>query len=127
MTVTWTDTGLAFVLKTEGKLDVTRSNPEKEIEMTDQTNDPLDALADAEANEARLKQICDDILHRAMQDCVDQGASVPMILDRQFTLAGGQATSTIGKDRAAAAQRLMADNIEAGLFDQVIGPKRHLT
>lgn len=89
--------------------------------MTDDPNDALDAMAYKETDEDQLREICDDILYKAMQECTDQGVSVPMILDRQFTMAGAQAVANVGKARAAAALRLMADNIEAGLFDQAIG------
>ena len=86
--------------------------------MNDDHDDDLD-----DAEEARLKDMCDDILHAAMQRCVEQGASIPMVLDRMFTAATAQAVANVGRARAVAALRLMADNVEAGALDSVIAKK----
>nr|WP_278520794.1 hypothetical protein [Brucella anthropi] len=72
--------------------------------------------------EERMKALCDQIVHRAARMMVEEvGASMSVMLDRMLTFSAAQACSVDGSANTAAAFRMFADRIEAGLFHRVTG------
>lgn len=72
--------------------------------------------------EERQKAMCDTIIARAANIMVSEvGVSIPTMLDRMLTYCGAQACSMNGSDHTAAAFRIMADNINCGLFHPITG------
>jgi hypothetical protein len=61
------------------------------------------------------RKFCDLTVTRAAELMHEQGASVPMILDRMLTYSAAQA-SVMDADGAARMFRHVADQIEAGKF-----------
>lgn len=84
---------------------------------------PKPTSAAIERAEDRKHQ-CDQIIYRAARMMVEgNGASIEMMLDRMLTFAAAQACRVDGSPKTAAAFRLYADRIEAGLFHSVTGEK----
>lgn len=82
---------------------------------------PKKVTVQSEAEE-RQKAACDLIIARAARMMVDEvKAPVPMMLDRLLTYAAAQACSIDGSPRTAAAFRLLADNIDGGVFHSITG------
>ncbi len=67
--------------------------------------------------EQETKRLCDTIVARAAVMMQENGASVPMILDRLLTYSAAQAYFDIGPELTAELLRTTADNIEGGAFD----------
>lgn len=62
------------------------------------------------------RKFCDLTITRAAELMAEQGASVPMILDRLLTFSAAQACSMDGAFNSAAMFRQIADLIEDGIF-----------
>lgn len=85
---------------------------------------PKKVTIESEAEE-RQKQFCDLVISRAAELAASEaGAPVPMILDRMMTYATAQAAVNDGSSKTAAALRVVADKIEAGLFHSLTGEGR---
>ncbi|TYR32087.1 hypothetical protein FY036_13460 [Mesorhizobium microcysteis] len=82
---------------------------------------PKKVTAESELEE-RKKAACDMIVERAALMMVQEvNAPFSMILDRLLTYAAAQACVNDGSPHTAAAFRVVADKIEAGLFHSVTG------
>lgn len=85
---------------------------------------PKKVTIESEAEE-RQKRFCDLVISRAAELAASEaGAPVPMILDRMMTYATAQAAVNDGSPKTAAALRVVADKIDAGLFHSLTGEGR---
>lgn len=73
------------------------------------------------------RKFCDLTITRAAELMAEEGASVPLILDRLLTFSAAQACVIDGQD-AARVFRSIADEIESGTFAHLEGkraPRAH--
>jgi hypothetical protein len=66
--------------------------------------------------ETTRRKFCDVTITRAAELMIENGADVPMILDRLLTYATAQACSIDGAFNTAKMFRHIADQIDAGTF-----------
>lgn len=79
---------------------------------------------DTLTDDQRTRRRCDRIVELAAEAMVEEGAPVPMILDRMLTYAAAQACQIDGSKNTATVFRQLAANIESGIFDHLDRTKR---
>ena len=75
----------------------------------------------AEEDLKKMRRFCEGVATKAIHLMNDAGAPMPMILDIMFTAAGAQAALIHGSDETAKHLRIMADNVEGGVFRKLTG------
>lgn len=81
---------------------------------------------DIEAAQTQAKRVhCDNVIKFAINDMLEDGLPIEVIIDRLATYSAFAMVIYGGKAHAVDQLRKMADTVEGGLFDNLDGERGH--